>query len=73
MGASSPAQLLQNLEALKVLPRITDELLEQIEEILGNKPEAVVSIIILSFSVVLLLSFHSSLLMPLCVSGRCTN
>ncbi|KAJ7258263.1 Aldo keto reductase [Mycena rebaudengoi] len=40
MGASSPAQLLQNLEALKVLPRITDEHLEQIEEILGNKPEA---------------------------------
>ncbi|KAF7345792.1 putative voltage-gated potassium channel subunit beta [Mycena venus] len=35
-GASSAAQLLQNLEALKVLPRITDEHLEQIEEVLGE-------------------------------------
>jgi hypothetical protein len=33
---------LENLEALKVLPKITDEHLAQIEEILGNKPEAFV-------------------------------
>ncbi|KAJ7171295.1 NADP-dependent oxidoreductase domain-containing protein [Mycena filopes] len=39
VGVSSPAQLLQNLEALKVLPKITPEHLAQIEEILGNKPE----------------------------------
>ncbi|KAJ7143858.1 NADP-dependent oxidoreductase domain-containing protein [Mycena epipterygia] len=39
LGVTSPAQLLQNLEALKVLPKITDEHMEQIEEILDNKPE----------------------------------
>lgn len=36
---TSPAQLLQNLEALKVLPKITDEHMAEIEEILDNKPE----------------------------------
>ncbi|KAJ7892237.1 NADP-dependent oxidoreductase domain-containing protein [Mycena leptocephala] len=40
LGVSSAEQLLENLEALKVLPKITDEHLAQIEEILGNKPEA---------------------------------
>ncbi|KAJ7839949.1 voltage-gated potassium channel beta-2 subunit [Mycena olivaceomarginata] len=39
LGASGPEQLVQNLEALKVLPRITDEHLARIEEILGNRPE----------------------------------
>ncbi|KAJ7883807.1 voltage-gated potassium channel beta-2 subunit [Mycena leptocephala] len=39
LGVSSAEQLLENLEALKVLPKITDEHLAQIEEILGNKPE----------------------------------
>ncbi|KAJ7743589.1 NADP-dependent oxidoreductase domain-containing protein [Mycena metata] len=39
LGVSSAAQLLQNLEALKVLPKITAEHLAQIEEILDNKPE----------------------------------
>ncbi|KAF8186077.1 Aldo/keto reductase [Mycena galopus ATCC 62051] len=43
IGASSPDQLLQNLEALKVLPKITDEHLAQIEKILGNKPEGLPS------------------------------
>ncbi|KAJ7904934.1 NADP-dependent oxidoreductase domain-containing protein [Mycena leptocephala] len=40
LGVSSAEQLLENLEVLKVLPKITDEHLAQIEEILGNKPEA---------------------------------
>ncbi|KAF7327161.1 Voltage-gated potassium channel beta-2 subunit [Mycena kentingensis (nom. inval.)] len=40
LGVTSPQQLLQNLEALKVLPLITDKHLEDIEGILGNKPEA---------------------------------
>ncbi|KAJ6480380.1 NADP-dependent oxidoreductase domain-containing protein [Mycena sanguinolenta] len=40
LGVSSVPQLLQNLEALKVLPKITDEHLARIEEILGNRPEA---------------------------------
>ncbi|KAJ7111969.1 NADP-dependent oxidoreductase domain-containing protein [Mycena epipterygia] len=38
LGVSSPAQLLQNLKALEVLPKITDEIMEQIENILRNKP-----------------------------------
>ncbi|KAJ3576085.1 hypothetical protein NP233_g649 [Leucocoprinus birnbaumii] len=39
LGASKPTQLLQNLEAVKVLPKLTTEVLEQIEEILKNKPQ----------------------------------
>ncbi|KAJ6613151.1 NADP-dependent oxidoreductase domain-containing protein [Mycena sp. CBHHK59/15] len=39
LGVTSHTQLLQNLEALTVLPKITDEILAKIEEILGNKPE----------------------------------
>ncbi|KAJ7147576.1 NADP-dependent oxidoreductase domain-containing protein [Mycena crocata] len=39
LGVTSVPQLLQNLEALKVLPKITDDHLAQIEKILGNKPE----------------------------------
>ncbi|KAJ7708207.1 voltage-gated potassium channel beta-2 subunit [Mycena rosella] len=39
LGVSSASQLLQNLEALKVLPKITDAHMAQIEEILDNKPE----------------------------------
>ncbi|KAJ7246979.1 NADP-dependent oxidoreductase domain-containing protein [Mycena rebaudengoi] len=38
LGVTSPEQLLQNLEALKVLPKITDEILAKIEKILDNKP-----------------------------------
>ncbi|KAJ6531418.1 NADP-dependent oxidoreductase domain-containing protein [Mycena vulgaris] len=39
LGVTSAAQLLQNLEALKVLPKITDAHMVQIEQILDNKPE----------------------------------
>ncbi|KAJ7800780.1 NADP-dependent oxidoreductase domain-containing protein [Mycena olivaceomarginata] len=39
LGVTSVHQLKQNLEALKVLPKITDEHLAQIEKILDNKPE----------------------------------
>ncbi|KAF7296854.1 putative voltage-gated potassium channel subunit beta [Mycena indigotica] len=39
LGVSSVPQLTQNLEALKVLPLITDKHLEEIEAILDNKPE----------------------------------
>jgi aryl-alcohol dehydrogenase-like predicted oxidoreductase len=38
LGASSPEQLQENLKALEVLPRLTDEIMEKIEAILGNKP-----------------------------------
>ncbi|KAJ7474882.1 NADP-dependent oxidoreductase domain-containing protein [Mycena latifolia] len=39
LGVTSPQQLKQNLEALKVLPKITDAHMLQIEQILANKPE----------------------------------
>jgi len=39
LGVTSVPQLLQNFEALKVLPKLTDAHLAKIEEILGNKPE----------------------------------
>ncbi|KAJ7602894.1 hypothetical protein FB45DRAFT_717150, partial [Roridomyces roridus] len=38
LGVASVPQLMQNLEAIKLLPKITDEHLNKIEEILGNKP-----------------------------------
>ncbi|KAJ6545011.1 NADP-dependent oxidoreductase domain-containing protein [Mycena vulgaris] len=38
LGVSSAAQLLENLKALEVLPKITDEIMEEVEKILGNKP-----------------------------------
>ncbi|KAH9945083.1 Aldo/keto reductase [Epithele typhae] len=40
LGASKPEQVLDNLEALKVIPRLTPEVLEKIEKILDNKPAA---------------------------------
>ncbi|KAJ6450575.1 voltage-gated potassium channel beta-2 subunit [Mycena vitilis] len=39
LGVSSAAQLVQNLEALKLLPRSSDTHLEEIEKSLDNKPE----------------------------------
>jgi voltage-dependent potassium channel beta subunit len=39
LGVTSATQLQQNLEALKVLPKITEEHMAQIEAVLGNKPE----------------------------------
>lgn len=38
LGATNPTQLLQNLEALKVLPSLNQEVMDQIETILQNKP-----------------------------------
>ena len=39
LGATSPEQVLENLKALDVLPKLTPEVLQKIEDILGNKPE----------------------------------
>ena len=39
LGASKPEQVLDNLKALDVLPKLTPEVLEKIEQILQNKPE----------------------------------
>ncbi|KAJ6526815.1 voltage-gated potassium channel beta-2 subunit [Mycena capillaripes] len=38
LGVSSAKQLLENLKALEVLPKITDDIMQQIEKILNNKP-----------------------------------
>jgi aryl-alcohol dehydrogenase-like predicted oxidoreductase len=38
LGATNPTQLLQNLEALKVLPSLNQEVMDRIETILQNKP-----------------------------------
>ncbi|KDQ56259.1 hypothetical protein JAAARDRAFT_36435 [Jaapia argillacea MUCL 33604] len=40
LGASKPEQVVDNLKALEVIPKLTDEIIEEIEAILGNKPEA---------------------------------
>lgn len=40
LGASSAEQLKENLKAVEVLPRLTDEIMQKIEDILKNKPEA---------------------------------
>jgi len=38
LGASKPDQVIDNLKALEVLPKLTPEVLEKIDNILGNKP-----------------------------------
>ncbi|TFK40821.1 voltage-gated potassium channel beta-2 subunit [Crucibulum laeve] len=43
LGASSPEQVLENLKALEVLPKLTAEVVEKIEKILANKPDPVPS------------------------------
>ena len=38
-GASKPEQVVENLAALDVVPQLTDEIMERIDEILDNKPK----------------------------------
>jgi voltage-dependent potassium channel beta subunit len=38
-GASKPQQVVENMKALDFVDKLTDEVLERIEAILGNKPE----------------------------------
>ncbi|KAK0207469.1 NADP-dependent oxidoreductase domain-containing protein [Armillaria fumosa] len=38
LGASCPEQVLENLKALEVLPRLTEDIMNKIEVILDNKP-----------------------------------
>ncbi len=38
-GASRPEQVTENMQALDAVPLLTDEVITQIEEILGNKPQ----------------------------------
>ena len=42
LGATKPEQLLDNLKALEVLPKLTPEVMEKLEKILDNKPSPVV-------------------------------
>ena len=37
-GASRPEQVVENMKALDVLPKLTDEVEERIEAVLANKP-----------------------------------
>jgi aryl-alcohol dehydrogenase-like predicted oxidoreductase len=41
LGASKPEQVKDNCGALKLLPKLTPEVKEEIEKILGNKPQGV--------------------------------
>lgn len=41
LGASKPEQVVDNLKALDVIPKLTPEILEKIDRILENKPEPV--------------------------------
>lgn len=38
LGATKPQQVHDNCGALKILPKLTPEIMEEIEKILGNKP-----------------------------------
>lgn len=38
LGASKPEQVVENLKAIEVLPKLTPEVLAKIEAILDNKP-----------------------------------
>jgi aryl-alcohol dehydrogenase-like predicted oxidoreductase len=44
LGASKPEQVLDNLKALEVLPKLTPEIMDKIESILQNKPKPTVCI-----------------------------
>jgi aryl-alcohol dehydrogenase-like predicted oxidoreductase len=37
-GASKPEQVIENVKALTVVPKLTDDIMAQLDEILGNKP-----------------------------------
>jgi len=39
-GASRPQQVVENMKALDLVPKLTDEVIERIEAVLGNKPRA---------------------------------
>lgn len=49
LGASKPEQLIENLKALEVIPKLTPEILHKIDKILDNTPDAYVCAIFLLF------------------------
>jgi aryl-alcohol dehydrogenase-like predicted oxidoreductase len=40
LGATKPEQVVDNCKALTLLPKLTPEVMEEIEGILANKPKA---------------------------------
>jgi aryl-alcohol dehydrogenase-like predicted oxidoreductase len=38
LGATKPQQIVDNCGAIQLLPKLTDDVMKEIEEILGNKP-----------------------------------
>lgn len=42
LGASKPEQVVENLKALEVIPKLTPEIMEKIEKILKSAPEPAV-------------------------------
>lgn len=63
LGASKPEQVQDNLKALHVIPKLTAEVLERIELILGNRPDPLVSK--LTTALVLLSMINTSPSLPL--------
>ena len=43
LGATKPEQVIQNVGAINVLPKLTPEIMEKIEKVLDNKPAPIVS------------------------------
>ncbi|CAO3587346.1 unnamed protein product [Absidia cylindrospora] len=41
LGASTPAQATENIEALKIRPYLTNEIMQELDVLLANKPEPV--------------------------------
>lgn len=39
LGATKPEQLEENFEALKLIPKITDDIRDEIDKLFENKPE----------------------------------
>ena len=55
LGASKPEQVVENLKALDVIPKLTPTILDEIEQILSNKPAPEVSFARTSLRSVLLI------------------
>lgn len=60
LGASKPEQVVDNLKALDVIPKLTPEVLDKIEAILDNKPAPIVSSIPADDVVFFLLKYSDS-------------
>jgi len=44
LGATKSRQVIENLGAINVLPKLTPEILEKIEKVLDNKPTPIVNV-----------------------------